>query len=299
MTMDTLHHPTPEFREFLEGEVVRGFRRERTAQRLRGLAVIVASLAVGATAGLAPAQIRQDAQRDSLLQSATADMALAATRLELARAQHTDVSNKVKVGVLGASSLSAAEAELRTMEAAAMRARLNVEEIRAAAIPPRDDLNAPLVGARDFVSERIQLDLAVAQWRLTATEEALAETDRRLRVGAGSELARLDAELELVRKRAALGVAAERRKLRKEFVERETPAEQLTSRLQHQQLRFDAMVSETAVKVARQRLDLMTKQRAVGVVGEVEQLKAELELKERELELASIARRLKQLGGSR
>jgi hypothetical protein len=37
----------------------------------------------------------------------------------------------------------------------------------------------------------------------------------------------------------------------------------------------------------------------VGAVGEVEQLKAELELKERERELASIARRLQQLSGSR
>jgi len=294
MTMDTLHHATPEFREYLEGEVVRGFRRERTAQQLRRLAVVVASLAVGATAGLAPAQIRQGAQRDSLLQSAKADMALAATRLELARAQHADASNKVKVGLLGTSSLSGAEAELRTMEAAAMRARLNVQEIEATAIPPRDDMNAPLVGARDFVSERIQLDLAVAQGRLTATEEALAEADRRLRVGAGSELARLDAELDVARERAALGVAAERWKLRKESVERETPAEQLASRLQHQQLRLDAMVGETAVRVARQRLELILKQRAVGVAGEVEELKARLQLKERELELASIARRLKQ-----
>lgn len=113
-----------------------------------------------------------------------ADMALAATRLELAQAQHTDVTNKIKVGVLAASALSAAQAELRTMEAAAMRARLNVEEIKATAIPPRDDLNAPLVGGRDFVSQRIQLDLAVAQGRLTATEKALAEADRRERVGA-------------------------------------------------------------------------------------------------------------------
>lgn len=54
------------------------------------------------------------------------------------------------------------------------------------------------------------------------------------------------------------------------------------------------MVAESAVKVARQRLELILKQRAVGVAGKLEQLKAEVELSERELELASIARRLKQ-----
>jgi hypothetical protein len=298
MTTDTAHRPSPQFRDYLEGEVIRGFRRERGFQRLRRLAVVIASLTVGATAGLASAQIREGAQRDSLLESATADMSLAATRLELARAQHADVSKKVKLGILGTASLAAADAELRHMEAAAARARLNMEEIRATSMPPRDDLNAPLVGARDFVTERIQLDLAVAQRRLTATEEALAEADRRARVGAGSDLARFDAELEVARARAALGVLAEQRKLRKEFVEQGTPAEQLARRLQHQQLRLDAMVAGTAVEVARQRLELIRKQRAVGVVGELEQLKAEVELKEREAELASLARRLKQLRGT-
>lgn len=298
MTTDTAHRPSPQFRDYLEGEVIRGFRRVRGFERLRWLAVVIASLTVGATAGLASAQIREGAQRDSLLESATADMSLAATRLELARAQHADVSKKVKLGILGTASLAAADAELRHMEAAAARARLNMEEIRATSMPPRDDLNAPLVGARDFVTERIQLDLAVAQRRLTATEEALAEADRRARVGAGSDLARFDAELEAARARAALGVLAEQRKLRKEFVEQGTPAEQLARRLQHQQLRLDAMVAGTAVEVARQRLELIRKQRAVGVVGELEQLKAEVELKEREAELASLARRLKQLRGT-
>lgn len=298
MTTDTTHRPTPQFRDYLEAEVIRRLRRERTFQRLRGLAVVIASLAVGATAGLASAQIREDAQRDSLLQSAMADMSLAATRLELARAQLADVSRKVDVGVLGGSSLASAEAELRQMEASAARARLNVEEIRATSMPPRDDLNAPLVGARDFVTERIQLDLAAAQRRLTAVEEELAEADRRARVGAGSDLARLDAELAVTRARAALGVLAEQRTLRKEFLERGTPAERLARRLRQQQLRLDAMVAETAVKVARERLELIRKQRAVGLVGELDQLKAEVELKEREAELASIARQLRALGGA-
>lgn len=298
MTLDTTHRPTQQFREYLEGEVVRRFRRERTFQRVRGLAVVIASLTVGATAGLASAQIREGAQRDSLLQSATADLSLAAMRLELARAQHADVSAKVKTGVLGAPSLAAADAELRRMEAAAMRARLNVEEIRATALPPRDDLNAPLAGARDFVGERIQLELAVAQQRLTAAEEALAEADRRVRVGAGSDVAVPEAQLGVARARAALGVLAEQRTLRKEFVERGTPADELARRLQRQQLRLDAMVAEKAVSVARERLALITRQRAVGVASELERLKAEVDLREREAELMAIARQLRALGRS-
>lgn len=298
MTMDTTHRPTPQFREYLEGEVVRTFRRERLSRRLRGLAAVIAALAVGTTAGLASAQMGKGAQRDSLLQAATADLSLAAMRLELARAQHADASAKVKAGVLDASSLAAADAELRKMEAAAMRARLNMEEIRAASMPPRDDLNAPLVGGRDYVTERIQLELAVADMRMKAAEAARAEAERRARVGAASELTGLDAELELARARAALGVLAERQKLRKEFVERGTPGDELARRLQRQQLRLDAMVADQALGVARARLELVRKQRAAGVASELEQLKAEVELKEREAELVAIARQLRTLGGT-
>ena len=65
-----------------------------------------------------------------------------------------------------------------------MRARYNIEEITATSQPPRDELSAPLVGGRDFVKDRIMLDLAAAQERLTTAEKVYSETERRARVGA-------------------------------------------------------------------------------------------------------------------
>lgn len=222
-------------------------------------------------------------------------MGLAALRLELARAGLADVSAKVKVGLLHASALAPAEAEVRSMEAQAMRSRLNVEEIRTTARPPRDELNAPLVGARDYVIERLQLDLMIAQQRLTAAEEARTETARRARVGAGTDLERLDADVAVARATGALATLAERRKLRREFVERGTPGDQLTRRLHQTQLRHDAFIAQQALGAARQRLELIRAQRAVGAATELDQLRAEVELREREAELAHLARQLRTL----
>jgi hypothetical protein len=295
MSTETMHRPTPEFRDYLEGELSRVYRRNRTFRRYRGLAVVVASLAIGTSAGLASAQIRESAQRDSLLDAANADLALVAMRLELARAQVADVTAKVKVGALSSASAAAAQAELRRMEAMAMRATLNVAEIRATAQAPRDDLNAPLVNGRDFVTERLQLDLFTAQRGLTAAEETQAEVQRRVRVGAETELAVLDADLDLVRSRAALGVLAERRRLRKRFVEQGTPGDELARRMQQSQVRFDAMVAQEAVRVARARLAQVTKQRAVGMASELDQLRAELVVKERETELILLGRQLREM----
>lgn len=293
MTTDMMHRPSPEFREYLEGEITRAFRRERSFARFRSFAIAAACLTAGTTAGLASAQIRESAQRDSILEVALTDMSLAALRLDLARARHVDVSTKAKVGLVGPASVASAESELRSMEAAAVRAKLNVDEIRATSLPPRDDLNAPLAGARDFVTERLQLDLLVAQQRLTAAEQELAEIERRVRVGAVGELGVLDARLEVARARAALGTLAERRKLRGEFIAQNTPVDQLMRRFQQARLRHEAFVAQEAVKVATQRLEAIRKQHTVGAASELDLLRAEVELKERQAELQLLARQLR------
>jgi hypothetical protein len=295
MTTDVLDQPTPEFREYLEGEIAREYRRHRSFARLRATAVIVASLAAGTTAGLASAQIREGAQRESLLEVALSDMALAGLRLELARARVTDASTKLKAGLISPASLGEAESELRGMEAHAMRAKLNVDEIRATSLPPRDELNAPLVGGRDFVTERIQLDLFLRQQQLTAAEQTQTETERQVRVGSASDMALLDAGLAVTRARAALGTLAERRKLRKEFVDRGTPGEQLTRRFQQAQVRHEAFVAQEALKVLRQRLDAVRRQHGVGAASDLDLLRAQIELREQELELQLLTRQLREL----
>ena len=295
MTTEIRYQPTPEFRDFLEDEIVREYRRDRSFARLRFAAILLGTLAAGTTAGLASAQIREIAQRDSLLESAQSDLALLALRLELARARVADVQSKFKVGVVGQASLATAESELRQMEALAALEKLDVDEIRASSLPPRDDLNAPLAGTRDFVTERLQLRLFVAQQRLTAAEAAQVEADRQFRVGMASELSLQDAGLEVTRARAALGTLAERRRLRKEFLDQGTPAEQLTRRFQQAQVRFDAMVAQEAVTVLRRRVQSLENQRAVGSASELDVLRAQVELREREIELQSLARQLREL----
>jgi hypothetical protein len=290
-----LMRPTAEFRDYLEGEISREFRRERSYARLRYAAVLLATLAAGATAGLASAQVRESAQRDSLLETVKADLALAGLRLELARARLAEVKSKVQSGLVGQSSLAEAESEVRKMEAEAMRIRKNTEEIRTTALSPRDDLNAPLVDSRDFVTERLQLQLFMAQQYLTAKEQAQSEAERQYRVGTVGELAVLDAGLDVTRARYALGLLAERQKLRKEFVAQGTQIDELNRRYQLAQVQYEAAVAQEEVKVLRQRLDALQKQLSVGSTSDLDALRAELDLKERLYELQLLVQKLKQM----
>jgi hypothetical protein len=300
---DTTHTPTADFRDRLERTLLHTYRLEQEinhrarAKRTgwaRLAAVIVVSVAIGATAGIASGQIRDAARRDSLLDAAKADATLAGVRLNLARERLADTKRRFDVGASDATTLANADAELREMEAQVMRTRYNIEEITATAQAPRDDLNSPLIDGRDFVKDRIMLDLMAAQRRLMAAEGAASEAERRERAGAASDLATLDARVEVERGRAAMTVLAQRLALRKEFVERATPIEQLSARLANTELQQDIAVAQQELALARQRAAQAERQRAAGIVTEFYLVQAKLKALEREAELQQLMVRYNQ-----
>lgn len=295
MTHADLYAPTAEFRDYLEGEVVRTFRRDRMRGRLRTAMLVIASIVLGTSGGIATAQVRDSARRDSLLASANAELGVAAVRLDLARAVASDAQAKVLTGAGTPTSAAMADANLRAVEAQALRAKLNVDEIRLSALAPRDELNAPLVGDRDFVAERIRADLFAAQQRLTAAEAARDEVARRVRLGTAEEIEWLEAEAEVARARGVFGTLAQRQLLRREFREKGTSPEQLVRRLRVAELRFQVLAAQEGLKLATARLARIREQRAAGAADQIEVLKAELEMRELQREVQLMVEQMRQL----
>lgn len=301
MSIDDMHRPTTDFREHLEWEVVSAFRRQQRlnarhhaqlSRWVRAAAIVIVSVAIGASATLASAQIRQDARRDSLIEAAKADVNLAALRLKLARDRFAFYKRRSDAGADLSSTMLLTEADLHEREAQVMRSRLNVEEVTASAQPPRDDLNAPVVKGRDFMKERLEADLMAAQQRLTAAENVIGEVERRVRAGASTELDRLDAEGAVTRARAALAVLAERLTLREEYLSKHTPVDQLTRKLEDFQLTQDAAVAQQALSAARARFEQVSKQQRAGAASDLELQRARLDVMEREVELQRVAQQL-------
>jgi hypothetical protein len=214
----------------------------------------------------------------------------------LLEAQLEKAQTAIAAGAALAESSTSLHLQVREMQAQLARAAANIDEIKASALPPRDELNAPLVSGRDFVRDRIQYRLMVLQADLQAAEAAKADADRRVRVGMATEAASLDADIAVAQARRDLAVAAERLALRKEFLERGTAIETLMQRLEQMELKQNVAVAQSALTLARQRAALLDRMHAAGAVADVEALKAQLEVKERELELQQLARRLKEMG---
>jgi outer membrane protein TolC len=294
-TLD-MHRPTAEFRDFLEGEVIREYRRRRTFRRLRAAAVILVSVGVGMSATLASAQVRESSAKDSLLAAAQADAALVSMRLNLARLELEEERKQVSVGARPAGRLPS-EGMVKYLEASAAVVALNMAEIEKTAQSPRDELNAPLVSGRDFVKERMQIELMLAQDRLSLAEQKLEDATRRVRVGAATELESADYETSALGRRGEMAVLAEKLKARQEFLDKGTDVRELTRRVERTEVQQAIQVAQRELVNARARKSLVEQRQKVGAATKLEVLQAEMSVVIRDLEIHSLARRLKELTG--
>jgi outer membrane protein TolC len=126
------------------------------------------------------------------------------------------------------------------------------------------------------------------QARLRAAVAMQRHTDARINAGIASTVSSSAAALDVARVRAELAQLALKLSLRKEFLEKGTSIEQLTQRMHTAQLEQEVAVLQQMISMARDRLAIVERQRSTGAVGEVELLRARLEVLETELSLQNL-----------
>lgn len=308
MTTDLSTTPDPEFRAHLEWEITRALRREaslgtrhraRRRRRVAIIGIVGACLTLGVASNFAAAQVQQGTRRDSLLQGVEADMALLRLRQQVLQKELAEVERQRQAGVATDDALTAARDAVQSVMSRLARLRLNEEEIRRAAESPRDDLNAPLVGGRDFVKERIEVQIADAQRQVEAAEARIADVDRQVRVGIAGALARSEAEVDLARAREQLMIEAKRLSLRQEYLDKRTPVDQLTRQLDLTQRTGDLAVAVQSLAVAQQRLAEVRRKVQVGAAEQIDALRAELAMKEQELAVQRLRQQLSGIARAR
>jgi len=299
------HEPTPEFLAHLEWQIQTALRREdrltspvsASRRRFGAALLIIAALATGGIAGIASERVQDARQRSQLVEAARSEVTLLNVRLELVRATYEDMRRKFEVGTADREALLSVEREVRALEASLARARLDIQEIEMTSSVPRNDLDAPLVGKRDFVRERLALDMAAAQSGLTTAEQAVAQAQQRIEVGAAPAAARLQPEGELAQARLRMQVLRAKLELRQRFLKGEIKADALASEMRRVELTLQRTRSQRELEIARQRVDEVRRLFEVGQGTELDAKRAEVELLERQLEIKGIQRELEIIGG--
>jgi hypothetical protein len=301
------HEPTPEFRAHLEWQIETALRRESrlvapvTSPPGRWLAalVVVGALAVGGIGGVASERVQDARDRDRLIESVRSEQALAQLRVDLARADYQDARRRFEVGTADRESLEAAERRLREMETALAKLQLDIEEIRATSAAPRSELDAPLVGDRDFVRERLALELENAQRALVAAERAVEDARGRVEVGTGTRAALLQTEAQLAQARSEMQRLRAMLDMRQRALRGEIKAEELARSVRRTTVTLQLERAQRELLIARQRVQELRRSVEVGMATPLDFKRAEVELLEREVELKRLREELEKLGARR
>ena len=293
------HEPTPEFRAHLEWQIETALRRETrltapvTGARWLGAAlIVVAALATGGVAGLAAGHVQDARQRDRLIETVRSEESVLRLRLELAESEYQESRKRFEAGTVGRESVLAAESQVQAMRKALARIQVDIEEIRATSATPRNDLDAPLVGGRDFVRDRLTLDLQSAQQALSAAEQTAAQAAERFKVGVAPRAIELQAQEDLAQARARIELLMATLDLRQRYLRGEVKADALASMARRRELTLQLERGQRQLELLRTRLDDLRRQVAIGQASELELKRSEVDLLERQVELKRIQQEL-------
>jgi len=300
---ESIHTPSPEFRASLEEDVVRVFHEARsmndarrpTRRSLRMTLALAAGLLLGVGGQFAAGQVQKAREKSEQEAIIEAKRNLVAVRLELARADAALAQKRFDAGVTARTALLTAQSQLQSAEGAVARLNLDLAEVRATSASPRDELWAPLVDGRDFVKERLTIDASATQQRLRALESGADEAERGFRVGSVSTLARSEAVAGLEQARSEMNLLAQKLTLRRQFLEEHLAPEEITRRFQRVELVDQLQRAETRLRLAEERATLARKNQGAGTTSDIDLMRAQLEVAERSLERAQLARQLQQL----
>ena len=183
------------------------------------------------------------------------------------------------------TALQAAEAEL-----AVKRSRVSLDEVKATGEPVRDELFAPQAGGRDFVSERLQLDLEKAELGMKMVAVRADRLKNMWAVG-------LAPETEMAESRMATAVAAAkaeairgRIELRKSFLDGKADAAEVEIRGRLAEALKSLKAAQSKVEALQVKMERLTTMEGLGLVSatEVARLKSELESAQAEMRLAAV-----------
>jgi outer membrane protein TolC len=249
---------------------------------------------MGFTTEFASGQVQDSRERLRLLLVAEAEYSAAALRLRLAEEELAEARRLHQVGVSSTSALRTAEGQLRQAQLRIARLQADREEIQAASAPPRDELWAPRVGDRDFVSERLKFEAAGVQDRIGILEERLLDVERGVRAGVATATALADARAQVEDARLDLQMVATRLNLRESFLKEGTSSETIARQLQRAELTSEIQRALRARQVAEERLSLARRQAATGAASALDVARAEVEMMELSLKLRQLELQLQE-----
>jgi hypothetical protein len=294
------HEPDGRFLERLEWQLSSEYRR---ASRLRPSAgkialprrAVTASLLVGILlTGVAVMKaadyIKDSRQKKVEMARVEAEVRIKEAHLESAKEMESRAKLRFSNGLIRDEEYLVMKQAVARAELDLKRSGLNEAEVKMSGETPRNELSAPLVGGRDFVSERLKIekkDHELDMELLGRRQERFRElVEKGLVQGVQSE----QIQAEMAARKVAIERTQERLDLRKRFLAHEITAREVEIKDRKTVVENNLKLVQSKVDSLKEQLKRLAMLESKGIVSpsESSELRYALTAAEAELQLATL-----------
>jgi outer membrane protein TolC len=292
------HEPREAFVAQLEERLLADLHRQRLAapaprwlpRTTRGLAfataiVVLISMAIGGGVVSAAYEAQDAAQRDALVATYQQRHDLAVKQLALARQKLAELERQISVGMGRPIDLPETQLAVTQAEVELQLVQIDVAEVTATGREPVKTVSAPVVGGRDFVTERWQVESQVPAVALQLARTALAAAQTRLDVGLANNNDVDAASARLIELESAVQVGQQKLALRRAYLKKELTPAVADLRVMEAETEMRRTALTRRIEFARRQLRDLQLRVEIGTMSPIDLAQANVQLQELQLAL--------------
>jgi hypothetical protein len=298
--MSEIYEPDNQFLERLEWQLSSEYRRTNrlkssagkiaVPRRLVAAACMVGVLMTGVAMTKAADYIKDSWRKKIEIARVETEVELKRVHLVSIREMASEVKMRVANGLIREDEYKLINLAAENAELDFQRSLLNLDEVKASGEIPRNELYAPLVGGRDFVSERLEMEKEAVELDL----EQLNIHMGRLTQLVEQNLVRRDEmdqmQAEIANRKMMVDKIQERLDLRTRFLTREITAQEVEIEDRMTGAERNLHLAQSKVDSLSEQLKRLKTLEAQGAISHMEVMQAQyaLDAAQAELKLATL-----------
>jgi hypothetical protein len=298
--MSKIYEPDSQYLERLEWQLSSEHRRANRlksssgkiaiSRRVAAVSLAIGVLMTGVAMTKAADYIRDSWRKKIEIARVETEVELQKVHLKSIREMISEAKMRAEEGLIREDEYKSMAVAVEKAELDFQRSMLNLEEVKMSGDIPRNELYAPMVGGRDFVSERLEIDKKAMVLNM---EQLKIQSDRLTRLAAQNLIQKNETDqiqAEMANRKMMIDKIQERLDLRTRFLAREITAQEVEIADRTAGAERNLQLAQSRVESLRKQMERMEALEAQGSVShrEVMQLQYALDAAQAELKLASL-----------
>jgi len=298
--MNNAYEPDDRFVERLEWQLSSEYRRTNrlksapgkiaVSRRMAGVAAIVGLVMTGLTALNAAAYLKDSWRKKIEIARIETEVKLKQAHLASTKEMAARTDQRFSLGVVGDEENQMIKLAVEKSDSDLKTALVNLDEVRASGEIPRNELYAPVVGGRDFVSERLEIEKKQTERGLKPLESRLNRSRQRVELGVIPKDQLDQIEAEMAGEKTTIDGIQKRLDLRKRFVTGTITAEEVEIEGRRTEAELKMTSAQAKVDSLQNQLKRLKNLEAVGLISptETHEMQFALDAAQFELKLAAV-----------